>query len=125
MRGLWRNDFESSLFCEDLASECRYPVTQVTFGDFVWLKLAPPAGYQDTPPGGLYAIDFIGRRSIGKGLFGYGANSEVVVDRLLSIKLIEPPPPGGMTKEHIKRYQKACGGKLICMPNSEVPEPEN
>lgn len=123
MQGLWRNDFESSVFCEASAADCRYPVAQLTSGDFVWLKLAPPpAGYDDTPPGGLYAIDFIGRRSVGKGQFGYGAGSEVVVDRLLSIKLVEPPPPGGMTKEGVKRYLKDCGSKLLCMPNSEASD---
>lgn len=127
MQGLWRNQFEGSEFCESSVRQCPSAQVATDLASFTALEMQQPLpGYEDTPPGGLYAIDFIGRRSIGLGLFPLGmggAKNAVLVDRLLSIKLIEPPPPGQMTKEHIAGYLKDCAGKPICMPNSEVPAP--
>jgi hypothetical protein len=119
LRGFWRNDFESSQFCLAAAEQCQ-PENRAKF---VWLEFASPlAGRDDTPPGGLYAIDFIGRRSKYGGLFGGQAlaKNEVIVDRILLIKVIDPPSPGQMTKEHVEAYLKECGGTEICMPNTEV-----
>jgi hypothetical protein len=50
-----------------------------------------------------------------------GRDNAVIVDRWIKIALVEPPPPGQMTKEHIEDYLKECAGAQICMPNSEVP----
>ena len=119
VQGLWRNNFEASQFCATPAVQCR-PEDHATF---VWLEFASPvAGRDETPPGGLYAIDFVGRHSEYGGLFGgqAGANKEAIVDRMISIKLVEPPPAGQMTREHVQAYLKECAGKQICMPNSEV-----
>ena len=47
----------------------------------------------ETPPGGLYALDFIGRRTAHGGVNGDGPLAqELIVDRLISIKQIEAPP---------------------------------
>jgi hypothetical protein len=127
MHGLWRNAFEGSQFCAAPARQCpdRPPAQKVDhYRDNVWLQFrAFPRGWDDTPPGGLYLVDFIGRSSQYEGIFGHMGMSkyEVIVDRLLSIKLLEAPPPGQMTKEHIDGYLKECAGAQICMPNSEVP----
>jgi hypothetical protein len=124
MQGLWRNQFEGSEFCESSDRRCPDPKTAADPESFIWLELELPAGYEDTPPGGLYAIDFVGRRSLGGGMFGHFgvAKHEVLVDRLLSIKLVEAPPPGQMTKAHVEGYLKDCAGKKLCMPNSEIPK---
>jgi hypothetical protein len=119
LRGYWRNNFEGSQFCAASATQCQ-PENRA---EFVWLEFASPlAGRDDTPPGGLYAIDFVGRRSEYGGLFGGQAlaNHEVIVDRLLSIKVIDPPAPGQMTKEHVEAYLRECDGAQICIPNTEV-----
>jgi hypothetical protein len=122
MQGLWRNDFEGSEICPLSAGQCPTAADKAA-ERFTWLQTKfHLAGAEDTPPGGLYAIDFIGRRSEHLGLYGHMGMSEgeVIVDRLLSIKLVEPPPPGQMTPEHVKAYLKECEGARICMPNSEV-----
>jgi hypothetical protein len=70
------------------------------------------------PPGGLYAIDFIGRCSEGVGMFGHFGMSkhEVIVDRLLSIKQIEPPPPEP-TKAEVIKETKECEAAKTCVPD--------
>lgn len=117
-KGLWRDDFESSQFCAAPDTRCE----TTDRARFVWLDLAVDLpGAKDTPPGGLYAIDFIGRKTAYPGLYDGTASQEIVVDRLISIRMVKPPPPGQMTKEHIKGYLEDCAGAKICMPNSEVP----
>jgi hypothetical protein len=124
MAGLWRNEFEVPIFCPAPAQECpdaaylsdRRPI----YGNLDFKSLLN--GWEDTPPGGLYAVEFVGRRSE-YGLSGgtSGADKAVIVDRWIKITLVEPPPPGQMTKAHVEGYLKDCAGKQICMPNSEVP----
>jgi hypothetical protein len=114
MQGLWRNQFEGSEYC-DGPREC--PDAKVTHESFIWLAMRSPlGGVEDTPPGGLYAIDFIGRRSVGVGMFDGMAKNEVIVDRLLSIKEIESPPPQPTRAEIIKRMKK-CEKQGTCTPN--------
>jgi hypothetical protein len=117
-QGLWRNDFEGSQFCAAPANRC--PENEPTRS--VWLHLATPVpGAEDTPPGGLYAIDFIGRKTAYSGVYDGGASEEIMLDHLISIKEVERPAPGQMTKEHVQAYRKDCDDAQICMPNSEVP----
>jgi hypothetical protein len=116
-QGLWRNNFEGSEFCEAPAKRCPGGDNR----DFVELSIRSPLrGARDTPPGGLYAIDFIGRKTLYPGVYDGGAPEEIIADRLISIRLVEPPPPGQMTKAHIEGYRKDCAGKPICMPNLEI-----
>jgi hypothetical protein len=121
--GLWRNDFEGQAFCAAPARECPFGKWRPNEPGVAWIDFASLPGSEDTPPGGLYAIDFVGRATAYPGQYGeYGLyNQEVIVDRLISIKMIEPPRRGQMTKEHIEAYRKDCVGKPICMPNTEVP----
>jgi hypothetical protein len=88
--GLWRNDFEASLFCPAPAPQCPGDAR----GDRIWFELEPrPAAVRNTIPGGLYAVDFIGRRSArGSPHEAWGFTQDIVVDRLISIKEVEPPP---------------------------------
>jgi len=123
MRGLWRNDFEGQAYCAAPARECPAGKWKPNEPGVAWIDFASPLpGEADTPPGGLYAIDFVGRGTAYPGMYGeYGFyNQEVIVDRLISIRMIRPPPSGQMTKEHIEGYLKDCANETICMPNSEV-----
>lgn len=53
----------------------------------------PPGFGRDTRPGGLYAVEFIGRRTAHGYIYGdHPLAQEVVVDRVISIKEIEAPP---------------------------------
>lgn len=124
LEGLWRNEFEDQAFCAAPAKGC-HPAGKWRPNQpgVAWIDFATPlAGSDDTPPGGLYAIEFIGRKTAYPGSYGeYGFyNEAVIVDRLLSIKTIDRPPPGQMTEELVARYRMDCAGKPICMPNSEV-----
>jgi len=124
MSGLWRNDFEGQAFCATPARECPPGTWQPNQPGVAWIDFVSPLpGSEDTPPGGLYAVDFVGRETAYPGMYGeYGFyNRDVIVDRLISIRMIEPPSPGQMTKEHIEAYRKECIRAPICMPNSEVP----
>jgi hypothetical protein len=122
MQGLWRNDFEGQAFCALPARACPSGHEPNEPG-VAWIEFASPLpGSDDTPPGGLYAIDFIGRQTAYPGHYGgYGFyNEDVIVDRVLSIRIVEPPRRGQMTRQNIQSYLKDCAGKTLCMPNSEV-----
>jgi len=117
MHGLWRNDFEGSEYCDGPASRC--PDAKVDADSGIWLEMRfPLGGWQETRPGGVYAIDFIGRRSLGEGGFGgYGlAKHEVIVDRLFSIKEVQPPPRQPTRAETVKFYTE-CEKQGTCVPN--------
>ena len=89
--GLWRDAFEGSRFCPAPATRC----SADSPGDAIWLGFADE---QNAPKrtawnNGLYAIEFIGRRTARKGSYGHVGMSdhEIIVDRLISIKQVEPP----------------------------------
>ena len=90
-RGLWRDDFESPLFCHAPARECTNGPQP---GKKIWLRLEPrPVALRKIVPGGLYAIEFIGRRSVhGTPAIANGFAQDIVVDRLISLKQVEPSP---------------------------------
>lgn len=123
MRGLWRNDFEGQAFCAAPARECPVGRWKPNEPGVAWINFASPLpGSADTPPGGLYAIDFIGRGTAYPGRYGeYGFyNQEVIVDRLLSITQLEAPPPEP-TKDEMIKYYKQCEKAKTCIPNwSEI-----
>ena len=118
MQGLWRNQFEGSEFCE-ASGRCPDAKVDADPAAFTALGMGSPlAGREDTPPGGLYAIDFVGRRSVGAGMFGHMgmAKNEVIVDRLISIREVEAPPRQPTRAEFIKDI-KACEARKTCVPN--------
>ena len=91
-RGLWAYGFEWSQFCEEPAKSCgdrpkRDPdITWLTFGEN-W-----PLGL-DTKreAGALFQVEFVGRRTVHKGMKGHMGvfQYEMVVDRLISMKEIK------------------------------------
>jgi hypothetical protein len=115
-RGLWANDFEGSLFCPVPANGC----PSDSEDDQIWLEFADPATRAKLPHpgGGLYAIDFYGRRTRYKGLHGHFgmAEHEIIVDRLVSIREIKAPPPEP-TKAEIVAEMRRCEADRTCIPD--------
>lgn len=87
-QGLWYSGFEDSEFCDEPAAKCPNVGTDVSL-DF---GSAEPKEAR-FPPGGLYAVEFIGRASLYPGTFGHMGMSknEVLVDRLISIRTVRAP----------------------------------
>lgn len=112
-RGLWRNDFEGSIFCPAPAATCSYEG-----GDNdVWLT--PNSLRGDT--GALYAVEFIGRRTKVRGHHGHMGMSahEVVVDQPISIKRITPAPPPSTEAVLVAEWRR-CEAAGNCIPNAEM-----
>ena len=115
-RGLWRNEFEGSRFCEAPAAQCDHDTPSTK----MWLtnKL-----YKESY-GGLYQVDFIGRRTLYPGLFGHlpiTDRHEVIVDRMLVMKEVEAPPPPPTEAEIIANW-KACQAAKSCWPSPAMSE---
>ena len=86
-RGVWEDHLEGQVFCPGAATQCP------AGGSGIWLDYASakrPAGWT---PGGVYAIDFIGRRTKFEGGYGHmGASRHaMVVDRMISMKQLQAP----------------------------------
>lgn len=91
-RGLWRNDFEGSRFCPTPARECSH----ATPGRSIWLTFAQhlPKNQRESF-GDLYAIDFVGRRTLYAGSYGHFGmfDQEVIVDRVISARHLGAASP--------------------------------
>jgi len=117
MIGLWRNEFEAPMFCPSPAKQC----PDASFNDphhpiYGNMDIrSPPNGWKDTMPGGLYAVEFIGRRSE-YGLVGgtSGADKQVIVERWISVQQVEAPPPPP-TKEQVEAWWKECHANHTCV----------
>ena len=127
MTGLWSNVFEVSEFCPAPARKCPNDTKQelkadpypLFYGNF---EVPHIAGYEDTPPGGLYAVDFIGRRTVYPASGGTAERDKLVVaDRMISIKEIKPPPPQP-TAAQMKAYAKVCKANHTCIPSGNEPD---
>lgn len=81
--GLWRNEFEGSLFCVAPARQC----AAEDYRTGAWLSWAG----RPNPRGELYRVDFIGRRTAHAGRFGHGGlmPHEVIVDHMIRIEKVE------------------------------------
>lgn len=85
-QGVWEHYMEHSTFCAAPALNCPDDPDRE-----LWLEFSgaepPEAGF---PPGGTFAIEFIGRRNVGAGTFGHGGmfRNEVIVDRVISISRV-------------------------------------
>lgn len=115
--GLWRNEFESSRFCPAPAENCDFD----TPGDRIWLTIKKGLPQYDIQGrGGLYEVEFIGRRTLYPGMQGHMGMSkhELIVDRLISMKEIEAPPPQPSKAEVVKDW-KECEAAKTCIPNWE------
>lgn len=111
-QGLWRNDFEGSMFCAAPAQECSYE----TPGETIWLSIAEhlPQSHQ-LGRGGLYSVSFEGRRTAYRGMYGHLGMSghEIIVDRMISMRELEPPPPEP-TAAQIREEWRRCEAAGTC-----------
>jgi hypothetical protein len=91
--GIWIPEFEGSMFFETTVEQPRYvELSENT----PWLEIAPSAKLHVLPNTTIqkaYYVEFVGRRSTEPGMFGHMGMSEneVLVDRMLKIKLVHPP----------------------------------
>jgi len=81
-RGLWRDDFEGSVFCPAPARHCNLTDPSAE----IWLSFADasrPNGKQ--PTSRLYQVTFVGRQTMKPGGYGHMGlfKYEVIVDHLL------------------------------------------
>ena len=114
-QGVWRNEFEGSRFCPAPARGC----TDEMPGDRVWLTFKEDSPYYAIEGrGGAYAIDFVGRRTLYRGMQGHmgGSDYEIIVDRVISMKEVEAPPPEP-TKAEMIRHFKECEAEKTCIPD--------
>lgn len=117
--GIWKNDLEGSRFC--LSSD---PCAEVRDREQTWLtfegKLPPGI---EPGRGGAYQIEFFGKRTQYPGMYGHLGMSEheIVVDRLITIREIEPPPPD-WTEEERKAWEEKCRKAQQCMTLDEMNE---
>lgn len=101
--GIWWHSMENSTFCPAPARDCPEDPERELWLDFSGAK--PPAAVY--PPGGTFAVEFIGRRNVGGGAFGHFGmfRNQVIVDRLISLKQIEPPPKAS-PRGHSRSFSK-------------------
>jgi len=120
MQGLWRNDFEGSQFCHVPAKTCGYVPKNERTSPTIWLDVADavPFEFQRHHFGGLYAVDFIGRRHSFRGSYGHMGlyDEEIIVDRMISMKEIQAAPPPPTKAEMIEDWKK-CEAAGTCFPN--------
>lgn len=121
-RGLWRNDFEGSQFCPWPATNCGYVASDKRIGPLYWLSASVPfpEAIKKRRLGGLYAIEFVGRKTTYRGRYGHVGMSdeEIFVDRLISIREVEAPPKP--TKDQLEEMKQNCR----TIPSCSVPELE-
>ena len=113
-KGVWLNQFEGSTFCP-AGSQCSHELAD--YPQQIWLEFASPRP-DKAEVGAVYEVEFIGRRSIGKGNFGHMGVSEndIIVDRIISMKELQPPPPEP-TKAQVIADWKKCEAEHSCIPN--------
>jgi hypothetical protein len=84
--GLWYSGFEDSQFCNAPAIDCPNNAPEV------WLDFGPTEPKEGKfPPGGVFAVEFVGRANLYPGTFGHMglAPNEVLVDRLIAIRRVK------------------------------------
>jgi len=120
--GLWRNDFEGSLFCPAPAKTCGYVARGRRSEPSIWLDFGRPPSAEFSPKqhGGLYAVEFIGRRTAIPGHHGHMGvfDAEMIVDQLISMKEIEAPPRP--SKADIKAMKRECLATPGCARDKEM-----
>jgi hypothetical protein len=111
-QGIWLDEFEGSRFCPKPARICAFN----TVGDRIWLDI----GKRKARLGGVYVVDFVGRKTLFKGPYGHMGLSdhEIIVDRVISIRTIKPPPPD-MTEAEFVADMKSCIANGTCIPSKE------
>ena len=107
MKGLWRDDFEGSRFCPAPAKECTFE----SGGEKLWLDAEDkiPGLEPRRVFGALYAIEFVGRRMRPGRPYGHLGvfDGEISVDRLVSLRELEPAAVAPCVTEEMLREANA------------------
>jgi len=113
VRGYWSDQFEGSQFCDAPTRACFNSEKNST-----WLEFVDPKMERREPTGALYAVELIGRRPLHSGTFGHFGmfQNDIVVDRMISMKRLGPPPPHP-TKAEILDEMRKCAADKTCIPN--------
>jgi len=118
-KGIAELGLENSRFCDGARDRC--PPWEMD--PLTWLEFRPGStdgfkirGAIEGPH--LDRIEFIGRRTIYPGQFGHmgGYDHHMIVDRMISIQELEPPPPEP-TKAEVVAQMKACEANRTCIPD--------
>lgn len=111
--GLWRNDFEGSIFCPTPAKSC----SGRSDGDEIWLERGPLRGER----GAVYAIEFVGRKTLYKGPYGHLGMSDhaIIIDHVISTKMVKAPPPP-MSQADLIAEMRRCKAAGTCIPSPEM-----
>ncbi|WP_236547822.1 hypothetical protein [Sphingomonas sp. AX6] len=83
--GLWHDEFEEQRFCPSPANECSFD----TPGERVWITFnRDVAAPTSTRAGAVYAVEFIGRRTLRPGHHGHLGvfDHAMIVDDVISLK---------------------------------------
>lgn len=91
-KGLWFGEFETSRFCPEPAREC----SSGTPGEWIWAEAGPGVvvpHYNGESSAIMFDVDFIGRKPSYPGGYGHLGryNQEIIIDRMISMKRIQPP----------------------------------
>lgn len=101
-QGLWRNSFESHVFCETPATLCQIEPDADPQPVYTWIEFKEPIDPRVKQAAeGLYRIDFIGRRTVIPGNYGHFglARHAIVVDRVLFIDRQDRPATSEPTSD--------------------------
>ena len=73
--------------------------------------------------GGLYAVSFVGRRTLYPGLHGHLrlSDHEVIVDRFIAIREVEPPPVEP-TEAQLQQEWRRCEAAAMCISTANMQE---
>lgn len=119
-RGLWRAQYEGSRFCPAPARDC----TDQTAGDRVWLNFRDGAPQNELQGrGGLYEIEFEGRRTVHRGMHGHfgGSDHVIIVERLIALRELEAAQQD-MTPAEMEAAKKECEASPNCYTDAELDQ---
>jgi hypothetical protein len=111
-KGIWINAFEGSQFCPAPAKTCPAASRE----DVIWLTPERLHGLRD----GMYAVEFVGRRTEYKGQYGHLGMSdhEIIVDEPISVRTLRSPTRP-MSKAELVVYWRHCEAEGTCIPSKK------
>jgi len=114
-------------FCPAPATSCSFVPSDKRTEPLIWFDFAGPLPnkFKIEQQGGLYVVDFIGRRTVDRGHYGHMGvfDGEVIVDRMISMKEIEAPPKPA--KADVRSMIQWCQATPECRSDGKTPKALN